>query len=301
MDMELYFPNMTSTLQISGCGFGVKPPGWSYPNHHHHLFELLYCFGGEAVHYTNGMATPLREGDWIWIKSGVKHRMENASDAPYSFFNVHFDIDDPELRKTLSARDYGLLTGSEAKRTKLPGYMERIEQLMSDGMTKEPQQHSGKLPPLRLGPATKIELQACILLLIHQITGYVAEREPLPAQHMQPVSAASALETDIAHAVEERLQQMALAPAEQTITQIADQLHISRSQCTKTFTKVYGVSPRRYVSRLIENRAKLLLVTTSMSVEDISLELGFRSLSHFSRQFRRWTGVSPMQYRPKRE
>ncbi|TMV44621.1 helix-turn-helix domain-containing protein [Paenibacillus mesophilus] len=299
MDIQVYFPNMTSTLQITGCGFNVKPPGWSYPNHHHHLFELMYSFSGEALQHVNRGTVRLETGDWLLIKSGVKHRTDNRSDSPYAFFNIHFDVDDPELRKKLSAADYGLLPRANAERTQLPGLMRQIERILTDSLTMEPRDATEAIPPGRIGPGPRIELQAYVLLIIKEIADNSPVFRVTPDHESFPVS--SSMETDIAHAVEERLVRMAHSPAEHSIAEIAGQLHISRSQCTKTFTKVYGVSPRRYVSQLIESRAKFLLVTTSMSIEDIALELGFRSLSHFSRQFRRWTGLSPLQYRPKHE
>ncbi|MEF3307696.1 AraC family transcriptional regulator [Paenibacillus sp. GYB004] len=299
MDIEVYFPNMTSTLQISGCGFGVKPPGWSYPMHHHHLFELLYCFSGEATQVMNNYELTLHSGDWIIVKSGARHQTDNRSDSPYSFFNIHFDVDDPELRRRLGGVDCGYLSSSEAETTGLPGYMKRIERIMTAGLVGERDHPAGMLALQQLDPLLKIELQACILLIVKEIAEQSASLTPTAIQKRP--SAASSLETDIAHAVEERLQRMASPESEDSIAQIAKEMHMSRSQCTKIFTKVYGVSPRRYVSLLIANQAKHLLVTTSLSIEDISIRLGFRSLSHFSRQFRRWTGTSPLQYRPKHE
>jgi AraC-like DNA-binding protein len=38
-------------------------------------------------------------------------------------------------------------------------------------------------------------------------------------------------------------------------------------------------------------------VTTSLSVTDVSLEVGFRSLGSFSATFKRVVGVSPRDYR----
>lgn len=299
MEIEVYFPNMTSTLQITGCGFNVKPPGWSYPMHHHHLFELAYGFSGEAHQHVNGHTVCVREGDWLLVKSGVKHGTDNRSDSPYAFFNIHFDVDDPGLRKRLSAADYGLLPRADAEKTRLPFHMKHIERILTESLMSSPPGTANPIPLNRIGPGPKIELQAYVLLIVKEMADSTVIRSSLENNAALPVI--STPETDLAHAVEERLQLMALSPAEETIAGIARQLHISRSQCTKTFTKVYGVSPRRYVSRLIAGRAKFLLVTTSMSIEDIALELGFRSLSHFSRQFRRWTGVSPLQYRPKHE
>jgi AraC-like DNA-binding protein len=44
-------------------------------------------------------------------------------------------------------------------------------------------------------------------------------------------------------------------------------------------------------------RAKHLLCHTSMSVTDVSLEVGFRSLGSFSATFKRLVGAAPRAYR----
>lgn len=100
---DLYrFPNIINTLQVTGCHFGLKPPGWYYPRHHHHLFELLYCVEGEVAHEINRDSMTMQAGDWLLIKSGVRHQSSNTAQADYGFFNVHFDLDDPEIRSLLS-------------------------------------------------------------------------------------------------------------------------------------------------------------------------------------------------------
>ncbi|MNC59455.1 DNA-binding transcriptional regulator AraC [compost metagenome] len=57
------------------------------------------------------------------------------------------------------------------------------------------------------------------------------------------------------------------------------------------------MSPRQYLSDLIIRHAKLLLLDNSLSVEAIAHRLGYRDVSHFSKQFKRWTGLPPMGYR----
>lgn len=300
MDIEVIFPSMTSTLQIRGCGFFVKPPGWSYPLHHHHLFEILYCFSGEVVQFVGVSERTMRAGDWMLLKAGVRHRLENLAAEPYSFLNIHFDVDDPDLRRRLISADCFLLGGADAAADGLAEIVARIERLMALSLTGGPSSSpSAKLVALDIDPLRKLELQTAILLIVTSLTAQCAAPQA-PAGKVRP-SVASFLEIDTAHAIEERLRRMATADSDESVARIARDLHLSRSQCSKLFTKVYGVSPRRYVSELVLNRAKRLLVTTNRPIEAIALELGFHSLSHFSSQFRRWTGVSPMQYRPKFE
>jgi AraC family transcriptional regulator, transcriptional activator of pobA len=56
-------------------------------------------------------------------------------------------------------------------------------------------------------------------------------------------------------------------------------------------------------SELINERIKLeaisLLVYTNMTVSDITYALGFEEIAHFSKFFKKLTGVSPIQYKKK--
>ena len=41
----------------------------------------------------------------------------------------------------------------------------------------------------------------------------------------------------------------------------------------------------------------MLIEQPDLSLGEIALKLGYTHLSHFSRQFKRWTGQSPLLYR----
>ena len=47
-------------------------------------------------------------------------------------------------------------------------------------------------------------------------------------------------------------------------------------------------------------QAKLLLLTTTLSVQQIADRLGFKNQSHFVTFFRRFAGMSPRAYREKK-
>lgn len=56
-----------------------------------------------------------------------------------------------------------------------------------------------------------------------------------------------------------------------------------------------------YVNKWRVERAKELLTSTSLSLDDISVKSGFNSLSSFRRYFTRSAGMTPMAYRRKEE
>ncbi|MFC5653271.1 AraC family transcriptional regulator [Paenibacillus solisilvae] len=290
--MIFNFQNMTSTLQIVGCHFGIKPDNWTYPKHHHHLYELLCCMEGKAVQDINGAMVEMNPGDWFLIKPGVAHSVANVSDSHYGFFNIHFDLDDLDARNRLGTAPYRLIPSELAKESILPKVIPELERLMQQGLlTGEP----SKNPESRiisLALHQRLALQAYVLLIIQEIIQLSEIHSPIHtiAQHQ-----ISAYEVDIAHAFEERLTvDLTVNPS---ISAIAGELNISRSQLSKIFSKVYGLSPRQYLSRRKWSKAKELLATSNLTVYTIAEQLGFRSVNHFSRQFRRWIGMSPNQYR----
>lgn len=58
-----------------------------------------------------------------------------------------------------------------------------------------------------------------------------------------------------------------------------------------------GVSYRALLERTREQQARDLLTSTDLSVEKIAMTLGYSELAVLSRAFKRWTGVSPSDFR----
>ncbi|MGO4546000.1 helix-turn-helix domain-containing protein [Paenibacillus sp. 2TAB23] len=289
MQNVIGFPNMTSTLQVTGIQIGTFPPGWEYPRHHHHLYELLCCLGGEVEQEINRTTVTLKLGDLLLINAGERHKTTNASSMDYEFFNVHFDLDDLDIRSLLGTASYRLISASEAAHSgRLSRYIGEIRELTEQMPSEKPSDDGARLED-------KLLLQANILLIIREVLALIRNQgeDRMNASHVTPLAA------DAAHAIEERL---SLGLAENlSIAQVAKELNMSRSQCTKLFVKVYGLSPRQYISRRKLMLAKELLVTSYLPISEIAERLGFQSASHFSRQFRRWTGHSPTAFKPKHQ
>jgi len=81
------------------------------------------------------------------------------------------------------------------------------------------------------------------------------------------------------------------------LNQLSHMAGLSKYYLEKVFKRAVGLSPYQYTLQLRVERAKKLLMSTSRSVVEISMELGFFDQSHFSNHFRRFTGVSPSAYR----
>lgn len=73
--------------------------------------------------------------------------------------------------------------------------------------------------------------------------------------------------------------------------------NIGYSYFRRMFKNYTGLSPRQYCLQLKMMRARELLLSTNLSVKEISYELGFESIHYFSRMFKQKTGKSPVQFR----
>jgi len=82
-----------------------------------------------------------------------------------------------------------------------------------------------------------------------------------------------------------------------TLEHLADVTNTSASQLVRLFRKTLGLTPMAYVSLKRVREAQRLLESSSMSVGQIALHLGYSDQSHFTHRFRANTGVTPAAYR----
>jgi AraC-like DNA-binding protein len=78
---------------------------------------------------------------------------------------------------------------------------------------------------------------------------------------------------------------------------LAKELSVSYSWFRKTFREATGFSPKSYHTECRMNMAKNLLSSTSLSVSDISDEMGYSSPFHFSNVFSQKIGCRPKKWR----
>lgn len=82
-----------------------------------------------------------------------------------------------------------------------------------------------------------------------------------------------------------------------TIDQMARTAMFSKFHFTRVFRELTGLSPARFLSALRLQEAKRLLVTTQLSVADISNRVGYSSVGTFSSRFKACVGLAPSTYR----
>jgi YesN/AraC family two-component response regulator len=82
-----------------------------------------------------------------------------------------------------------------------------------------------------------------------------------------------------------------------SLDQVSNAVHTSKFYFCKSFKKATGIHFTDYLSRIRMERAKGLLLNPNLRVSEIAYEVGFQSLTHFNRVFKRILGQSPTEYR----
>jgi AraC-like DNA-binding protein len=82
-----------------------------------------------------------------------------------------------------------------------------------------------------------------------------------------------------------------------SLGQVAQAVHTSLFYFCKLFKKVTGLNFTEFVSRTRVEKSKNLLLNPNLRVSEIAYEVGFQSLTHFNRVFKKIVGESPTEYR----
>lgn len=84
---------------------------------------------------------------------------------------------------------------------------------------------------------------------------------------------------------------------ELSLGQVAKAVNTSTFYFCKMFKKITGINFTDYLSRIRIEKSKNLLLNPNLRVSEIAFEVGFQSLTHFNRVFKRILGQSPTDYR----
>jgi len=84
-----------------------------------------------------------------------------------------------------------------------------------------------------------------------------------------------------------------------TLGQVAKAVNTSTFYFCKVFKKATGINFTDYLSRVRIEKSKNLLLNPNLRISEIAFEVGFQSLTHFNRVFKKVLGQSPTEYRSK--
>lgn len=78
-------------------------------------------------------------------------------------------------------------------------------------------------------------------------------------------------------------------------------LYLSEKQTERIFEQEFGISFKKYILNIRFNEAKYYLINTDMPIQNIALQVGYKSYNGFRQLFTSRTGKSPKEYRIRKQ
>ena len=85
--------------------------------------------------------------------------------------------------------------------------------------------------------------------------------------------------------------------AERSISFYADKMHLSPQHLSTTIKKTTGKTLTDIISSFVIRDAQAKLKSTELTIQEIAYSLNFPDISFFGKYFKRYTGMSPKQFR----
>lgn len=270
-------------LYLDTAGYSRVEPNQSYPKNYEHPsthtfswnkgrvlkgYQLLFISKGGGVFESEyAGSVEITEGTCLFLHSGVWHRYKPNPDSGWEEYWIGFN---GTFANELMNKDYFKVDLPFIKvglNTELLQLFHKLIETVQAGAHGYQQIIAG------------ITMQ--ILGLIYSISLYKGEEK-----------------TPVAKLIEKAkfiLQESLEKPVD--LERMARELPMGYSTFRKEFKRVTGEPPNQFLLNLRLNRARQLLESTNMNINEIACQTGFDSVYYFSKLFKKKNGKSPKYYR----
>ena len=273
-----YLPVIVKTIER------FHDTSWSMEPNLHEYFEMVYIKKGHAVFEISGQPVSIGPNDIIIIKPRQFHKFSVKSEQGCEFIVLNFKFENKmkEEYSEVSLHDFlNFVSNKESgpfislkvsQKNEIITLLNRIlRERQNEDIGSEFLNHLLVLELFVLiSRALKMEWESSIQdkspklkELIHISVKYIHNN----------------FERDI------------------SLGDIARFVFLSPSYFTRAFKEEMGISPISYLLKVRIERAKELLGDTELKISDIALNVGFSNQQRFNEIFKKYTHMTPLQYR----
>ncbi len=261
--------------------------GEVYPAHYHYYIEMLYTLSGTFQLYLNGNYQIFSKGDFVLIGSKEVHQITALDKDGGSYIVVRFLPDLIYNGMSQSHFEFKYLLPFITEKTGYDKVIKseylansRVPFWMRNIMEEQENRKYG----YELAVKNNI---GSIFLWILRYWNANENATPLISQ------ADEKLQSQLAPALTYIMQNYEKSI---TATQMADLCHMSYSYFSRNFNRLMKMQFSDYLNYIRIGEAEKLLLTSSLSVTEIAVDVGYSTTSYFIKWFRKYKHVSPKQY-----
>lgn len=249
--------------------------------HYHNCLEIGYCYEGEGLFFIENKVFSFSRGNISIIFPNQVHIAQSASENKSSW---RFLLIDPEKLLETCFCEYlqDIVIGSRGtvgflnihSKESQPDMVDLVYKLIETLIKEEPK-YQMAAKGLTLTLLSKISGLSDVGSKLNQDSRDIQILKVLPALNFIFKNYMEVISTE----------------------KLAKVCNTSITSFRRYFSKIIKSSPQDYIIKIRIQMATVLLDNTRNSILDISLLIGYCSISSFNRHFKKLTGVSPKQWR----
>lgn len=250
--------------------------------HYHDILEIGYCYEGSGTFVVGNKIMPFSKGDASIVFKNEMHIAKSSPENPSSWCFIYLDpsILLNDIGFSYLPRLFSCLDGSIY-------FMNIINDRCDAGLISVIREIIEELRNKNSLYKDAVEgLTLCMLARLSRAFEKSNPGEDLHPVHSDTIRISAALN----HIFQNHNRQI-------RVTDLAAKCDMSSTNFRRIFSKVMKLSPLEFISHFRIRMASALLSNTDASVLDISLRVGYESLSSFNRHFKKITGLSPREWR----
>ncbi len=246
--------------------------------HYHDEIELLLITGGSLGCYMDGQTLVATEGQTVFVDSRVPHWTKaETEDCSYILFQFIPDDFEPGNRSSRSAAHplyrFARTGDQSARLIEDEGVAEAILGIWKEYVARK--EGAGKF----------------ILSGLYYLIGWLERAGYLSADALPDDQSVQKLLPALEYIDHHYAMQ------ELSLESVSDILGLNSTYFCRLFKRTTGHGFTEYLNFVRITKSEELLQNTSMSILDISLEVGFSSVSYYNRVFKKMKNCTPSVYR----
>lgn len=256
--------------------------------HWHEEIELNIVMQGEAKFMVNDTTTVIKEGDGLFINQNSLHSVNPYKNAECKLISLvfHPDFLFGYRHSSLSAQYLLPLINNTDLRFLYLRKKEAKDKEILDLVLKICTNNQDK------SFGYELETKGLLCELWLKLISYRSEEFIASTKEL-------AITTDEMRA-KEGISYIAAHYAEPiTLQEIADSIHISKSECCRCFKRCLKITPFEYLLKYRIYAAVSMIAQSekNMSISQIAMQTGFNSSSYFNKIFKKYMGCTPSEYK----
>ena len=283
-DIIEFLPRLAGGFPVTIVENSFKEKIFNHINYHYHNdFQFSLVTGGSFAFEVAGEKYYINEGEGIFINTNQIHRSESLVDnskyiyIAFSPYIMTVDKDDYIYKKFIEPMGFkSAIPACILNREKSPEIIDLLENIY------------------RLSFIRDDFFELLIVSKLYEILyRQLKILETIDKSSLTPDSLTNGRLRKIVKYVEDNYKDKI------TLRDLADEIGLSRSECSRLFKKNFGEGVFKYIINYRINEAVELIFNTDLNITEIPYKVGFNSQSYFIKVFKEIKGITPLKMRKK--